>query len=43
MELFGGDSKGLYMLNSELKARVYTAPSMTMEWRRPPIRQSNQS
>ena len=23
MELFGGDSKGLYMLNSELKARVY--------------------
>ncbi len=26
MELFGGDSKGLYMLNSELKARVYTAP-----------------
>ena len=22
MELFGGDSKGLYMLNSELKARV---------------------
>ena len=31
MELFGGDSKGLYMLNSELKARVYTAPSMTME------------
>ena len=24
MELFGGDSKGLYMLNSELKARVYT-------------------
>ena len=31
MELFGGDSKGLYMLNGELKARVYTAPSMTME------------
>ena len=31
MELFGGDSKGLYMLNNELKARVYTAPSMTME------------
>ena len=24
MDLFGGDSKGLYMLNSELKARVYT-------------------
>ena len=28
MELFGGDSKGLYMLNSELKTRVYTAPSL---------------
>ena len=28
MDLFGGDSKGLYMLNSELKARVYTAPSL---------------
>ena len=26
MELFGGDSKGLYMLNNELKGRVYTAP-----------------
>ena len=26
MELFGGDSKGLYMLNSELKTRGYTAP-----------------
>ena len=31
MKLFGGDSKGLYMLNSELRARVYAAPSMTME------------
>ena len=30
MELFGGDSKGLYMLNSELKARVYTAPSLVL-------------
>ncbi len=30
MELFGGDSKGLYMLNSELKARVYSAPSLTL-------------
>ena len=29
-ELFGGDSKGLYMLNSELKARVYTAPSLVL-------------
>ena len=24
MELFGSDAKGLYMLNSELQARVYT-------------------
>ena len=30
MELFGGDSKGLYMLNSELKARGYTAPSLVL-------------
>lgn len=30
MELFGSDPKGLYMLNSELKARVYTAPSLTL-------------
>lgn len=30
MELFGGDAKGLYMLNSELKARVYAAPSLTL-------------
>ena len=30
MELFGGDSKGLYMLNSELRARVYTAPSLVL-------------
>ena len=30
MGLFGGDSKGLYMLNSELKARVYTAPSLVL-------------
>jgi len=30
MELFGGDSKGLYMLNSELKTRVYTAPSLVL-------------
>lgn len=28
MQLFGGDSKGLYMLNQELAARVYT-PSAT--------------
>ena len=30
MELFGSDAKGLYMLNSELGARVYTAPSLTL-------------
>ncbi len=30
MELFGGDSKGLYMLNSELKTRVYSAPSLVL-------------
>ena len=30
MELFGTDAKGLYMLNSELAARVYTAPSLVL-------------
>ncbi len=30
MELFGGDSKGLYMLDSEMAARVYSAPSLTL-------------
>ena len=30
MELFGGDSKGLYMLNGELKTRVYTAPALVL-------------
>ena len=30
MELFGSDPKGLYMLNSELKGRVYNAPSLTL-------------
>ena len=29
-DLFGNDSKGLYMLDSELKARVYTAPSLVL-------------
>jgi len=29
-ELFGGDSKGLYMLDSELNARVYNAPSLVL-------------
>ena len=30
MELFGSDPKGLYMLNAELLARVYTAPSLVL-------------
>ena len=30
LELFGGDSKGLYMLDNELKGRVYAAPSLTL-------------
>lgn len=30
MELFGGDAKGLYMLNSELASRTYSAPSLTL-------------
>ena len=29
-ELFGGDAKGLYMLNQELAARVYSAPSLVL-------------
>ena len=29
-ELFGSDAKGLYMLNSELKARIYSAPSLVL-------------
>ena len=28
--LFGSDAKGLYMLDSELKARAYSAPSLTL-------------
>ena len=28
LELFGSDPKGLYMLNSELAGRVYSAPSL---------------
>ena len=31
MKLFGEDAKGLYMLNSELKARVYSAPSLVLD------------
>lgn len=30
MELFGSDPKGLYMLNSELKTRTYSAPSLVL-------------
>ena len=30
MELFGDDAKSLYMLNSELAARSYSAPSLTL-------------
>ena len=30
MALFGGDGKGPYMLNSELKSRVYAAPSLVL-------------
>ncbi len=30
-ELFGSDAKGLYMLNNELKSRVYAAPSLVLE------------
>ena len=30
MELFGSDPKSLYMLNQELAARIYTAPSLVL-------------
>lgn len=30
MELFGSDPKSLYMLDTELKDRVYTAPSLVL-------------
>lgn len=30
MKLFGSDPKGLYLLNNELAARVYTAPSLVL-------------
>lgn len=29
-QLFGQDPKGLYMLDSELKTRVYAAPSLVI-------------
>lgn len=31
MELFGNDPQSLYMLNQELKARVYSAPSLVLD------------
>lgn len=30
MELFGGDARGLYLLNQELATRVYSAPSLVL-------------
>lgn len=30
MEIFGSDSKGLYLLDQELAARMYTAPSLVL-------------
>ncbi len=30
MKLFGDDAKSLYMLNSEMAARIYSAPSLTL-------------
>ena len=30
MELFGSDPRGLYLLNQELAARIYTAPSLVL-------------
>ena len=30
MELFGTDARGLYLLNQELAARVYSAPSLVL-------------
>ena len=31
MELFGADPKSLYMLNQELAARTYSAPSLVLD------------
>ena len=31
MELFGGDSKGLYSLDAEYAARIYSAPSLILD------------
>ena len=30
MELFGNDSKGLYSLDAEYAARIYSAPSLVL-------------
>jgi ferritin len=30
-DLFGSDPKGLYMLDSEMKARIYAAPSLVLD------------
>jgi ferritin len=30
-KLFGGDAKGLYMLNSEMGGRIYSAPSLVLD------------
>ena len=30
LELFGGDAKGLYMLDQELKVRMYNPPSLVI-------------
>ena len=30
-QLFGSDAKGLYQLDQELKARVYSAPSLVLD------------
>ena len=30
MELFGGEAKGLYLLDSELAARVYAPPTLVL-------------
>ena len=30
-DLFAGDPKGLYMLDNELKARIYNAPSLVLD------------
>ncbi len=42
MELFGSDPKSLYMLNQELAARTYSAPSLVLDAREMPhLRQTH--